>query len=243
MIRLDELNIKNYKIYQDSDSFCFGTDAVLLSWFAGAKKFTQAVDLCSGNGIIPVLLSVHTCVKKITAVELQQSQSELSRRTVEYNSLGGIIDILNADLREIKPARLLENAECDLVTVNPPYMPDNTGFISEGGRGLARTELSCSLEDVLEASAYLLKNSGRLCMINRPDRLTDIFCSMRSFMLEPKRLLTVSSTEKKPPVLVLIEAVKGGKSGIVIEQPLFIHAPDGSYTERVKKIYSGDGLA
>ena len=239
MIRLDDLHIKGYKIFQESDGFCFGTDAVLLAWFSGNKKFKKTVDLCSGNGIIPVLLSVHPCCEKIVGVEIQTSQIELAKRTVEYNGLCGKIEMLNADLRDIAPKKLLARAEYDLVTVNPPYMPKDSGFVADGGKGVARTELACSLSDVVFAGNYLLKNGGRFCIINRADRLTDIICCMRENGLEPKRLLTVSARAEKPPMLVLVEGVKGGKTGLTVEPPLFIHGSDGEYTPILKEIYSG----
>ena len=57
MEKIDILQNSN-KIFQDTEDFQFGIDAVLLSYFAQSKlkKDSSLVDLCSGNGIIPLLL-------------------------------------------------------------------------------------------------------------------------------------------------------------------------------------------
>ena len=54
--RLDDLQIKGYKILQNPGRFCFGMDAVLLSAFADVKKNERALDLGTGTGILPILL-------------------------------------------------------------------------------------------------------------------------------------------------------------------------------------------
>lgn len=237
MIRLDDLHIGGLKIYQDSDSFCFGTDAVLLAWFAGSRKFAAAADLCSGTGIVPILLSRHKCMKTAVCVELDVRQAELVRISVAYNGLEDKISVKNCDLRLIKSEKLLENAVCDLVTANPPYSALNTGFVSAGAKGSARTELCCTVADIAAQSAYLLKNGGRLCVVYKPERLCDLICACREEKLELKRLQTVSARMGGCPVMILAEFIKRGRSGTVIEPPLVIYNENNEYTDVLNKIY------
>ena len=58
--RIDDLQRNGYKIIQNPSKFCFGMDAVLLSGFAQVKKDERALDLGTGTGIIPLLLSAKT---------------------------------------------------------------------------------------------------------------------------------------------------------------------------------------
>jgi tRNA1Val (adenine37-N6)-methyltransferase len=236
-VRLDDLNLNNLKIYQNTEGFCFGTDAVLLSWFASKKKFYNAVDLCTGNGVVPLLLSVNPCFRTAAGVEILKEQTDLANESVVLNNLQNKIKIINGDVKDIK--NLLPSANADLVTVNPPYSASGSGLVAKGVKSLARTEISCTLQDVVSAASYLLKNGGRFCIIHKPERMTDIFCTMRQYGIEPKTLLLVIPRKGKEPVLILVEGKKDGKPGITVEKPLFIYEENqGSiYTGELKEIY------
>ncbi|MDF2685385.1 MAG: trmNF [Clostridia bacterium] len=236
-IRLDDLHLNNLKIYQNTEGFCFGTDAVLLSWFASKKKFNNAVDLCTGNGVVPLLLSVNSCFKTAIGVEIQEAQVSLANESVALNNLQDKIKIINGDVKDIK--NLLPSCNVDLVTVNPPYSPSGSGFIAQGAKSLARAEIFCTLKDVISAAAYLLKSGGRFCIVHKPERMVDIFYTMRESGIEPKTLLLVIPRKGKEPVLILTEGKKDGKPGVVVEKPLFIYEEDQGniYTKELKEIY------
>ena len=240
MIRLDDLCLNGLKIYQQTDGFCFGTDAVLLAWFAGEKKFSSGIDLCGGNGIIPLLLSVRPCCRKIVGVESDPEQADLARKSFEYNGLSDKLRSEQADLRQIYDDPRFSPGKADLVTVNPPYFSPESGKVSQGKKAQARSEISCTLDDVCKAAAYLLKNSGRLCMINRPERLTDIFSAMKNNGIEPKRTRFVCSRAGAAPVLVLAEGIKGGKSGVSVQPQVEITDSEGKYTRILNEIYGFD---
>ena len=58
--RIDSLQRNGYSIIQDSTRFCFGMDAVLLTEFVKVKKDETVLDLCTGTGVIPILLEAKT---------------------------------------------------------------------------------------------------------------------------------------------------------------------------------------
>ncbi len=235
-IRLDDLCINGYKIYQDDCGFRFGTDAVLLAWFAGSKKFAKTADLCSGNGVISVILSTHSCCKEARGYEIDKEPFDLSVKTAEYNQITGKVSFYQRDIRNLDTDESFPKEYFDLITSNPPYMTVDSGFISNS-HGSARTELSCTLNDVVNAADVLLKNGGRLCMINKPERLTDAVCIMREKKIEPKRLMLVSTKRGKKPELFLIEGIKRGNPGLFCEPVLEIYNEDGTYTETLNMIY------
>ena len=213
---------EGFKIIQNKTMFCYGTDASVLSDFIVAKPKEKLIDLCSGNGIIPILLCKKTKCSDITALELQTQVCELLERSVKLNDLTGKIKVVNADLRCVK-----ENFLCgsfDVVTCNPPYMPVGTGKsnLSESVN-IARHEIMCTLEDVIKSAAYLVKNGGRFYMVHRAERLSDIIYLMRSNNLQPKKLTLVTANPESEPSLVLIEAQKDRKSGLVITKPIYVN--------------------
>jgi len=214
----------------------FGTDAFLLADFAAPKNRESVCDLCTGCGIIPFLWFREEQVpKKCFGVEINNEAFGMAQRSVEYNSLTDKMTFINADLKEKLP---IEAGSLDLVTCNPPYFKQNSGESSKiNSRGTARHELMCTAEDVIKCAAKLLKFSGRLCICQKPDRLTDIICLMRENKIEPKRIRFIHKNTNSAPWLFLIEGKRGGKSGLIIEEPFYLENENGEYSERMLKIY------
>lgn len=234
--RVDDLHRNGYVIIQDPKRFCFGIDAVILSGFAEVKKGEKVMDLCSGTGIIPILLEAKTEGSHFTGLEIQEESVEMARRSVRLN---GLEDKVTIDFGDVKNTEALYRASSfDVVTVNPPYMNEGGGLKNGySPKTIARHEVLCSLEDVVDAAARLLVPQGRLYMVHRPHRLTDIMVTLRNHRLEPKRLRFVHSYADREPVMVLVEAVSNGKPMVKVMPPLIIYKEDGEYTGEIMKIY------
>ncbi len=234
--RLDDLQRNHYQIIQHPEKFCFGMDAVLLSGFAGAKKGDHILDLGTGTGIIPILLSAKTEAEHLTGLEIQEESADMARRSVLLNDLQDRIEIITGDIREA--GRIFAPASFEVVTCNPPYMIAEHGLVNpDEPKAIARHEILCTLEDVMTASAKVLKPGGKLYMVHRPFRLAEIVRVMSSYRLEPKRLRMVYPYVDKEPNMLLIEAVRGGKSGMTVERPLIIHQAPGVYTKEISELY------
>ena len=225
--RVDDLQCNNFHIIQDPKGFCFGIDAVCLSNFAAGpsgkriKKGEVVLDLCTGTGVIPILLCAKTEASHITGLEIEPKMVDMARRSVEMNGLNGRIRI---DCGDIKNAVYPPN-HFDIVTVNPPYIPLKGGVLNESGpKAIARHEIACSLADITALSARLLKTGGRLYMVHRPSRLIDVLCILRRVNLEPKTIQFVQSSPAHEPSLVLIEAVDHGRAGVMVLPVLFLDA-------------------
>lgn len=234
--RIDDLHRNGYRIIQDPKRFCFGIDAVILSDFAKVKKGERIIDLCTGTGIIPILLEAKTEGRHFTGLEIQKEMAEMAGRSVKLNGLG---DKVKIDLGDVKNTEALYRpSSFDVVTVNPPYMNSGGGLQnSYSPKTIARHEIMCSLEDVIDASARLLVPQGRLYMVHRPHRLADIIVGLRNHKIEPKKMRFVHSYTSREPVMVLIEAVSNGKPMLKVMEPLIIYKKDGTYTEEIMKIY------
>ena len=234
--RVDDLHRNGYVIIQDPKRFCFGIDAVILSGFAEVKKGENVMDLCTGTGIIPILLEAKTEGSHFTGLEIQEVSVEMARRSVRLN---GLEDKVTIDFGDVKNTEALYRASSfDVVTVNPPYMNEGGGLKNGySPKTIARHEVLCSLEDVVDAAARLLVPQGRLYMVHRPHRLTDIMVTLRNHRLEPKRLRFVHSYADREPVMVLVEAVSNGKPMVKVMPPLIIYKEDGEYTGEIMKIY------
>ena len=219
--RIDDLQCGGYHIIQNPKGFCFGIDAVCLSNFAKIKKGETVLDLGTGTGIIPILLCAKTQGDHFTGLEIQDESVNMARRSVEMNNLSHRIRI---DLGDIKNgADLYPPNHFDVITVNPPYMNQGGGVPNKNNvKAISRHEIACNLADIVTLSARLLKTGGRLYMVHRPHRLTDIMCTLRRTGMEPKTIQFVQSSPSHEPSLVLIEAVDHGNPMVKVLPTLFL---------------------
>lgn len=234
--RLDDLQRNGLKIIQKTDGFCFGMDAVLLSGFASVKPGERALDLGTGTGIIPLLLSAKTKGEHFTGLEIQTEIMKMAQRSVALNGLEKKIDIIQGDIKEA--SRIFGAASFDVVTSNPPYMNDAHGLKNPGEvKAISRHEVLCTLEDVVREGTKALKPGGRFYMVHRPHRLAEIITVMRQYKLEPKRMKFVHPFADKDANMVLIEAVRGGGAWLKLEPPVIVYKEPGVYTDEIYEIY------
>lgn len=234
--RLDDLQIKGYKIIQHPDKFCFGMDAVLLSGFASVCEGEKVLDLGTGTGILPILLEAKYPGEHYIGLEIQAESAEMARRSVIYNDLQDKIDIIEGDIKEA--SKIFGKASMDVITSNPPYMTNHHGLKNPNdAKAIARHELLCSLDDVVRETAAVLKPRGRAYFVHRPSRLVEIFEAMRKYRIEPKRMRLVYPYVDKEPNMVLIEGVRGGRPQLTVESPLIVYDKPGKYNEEILKIY------
>ena len=236
--RVDDLQ-NGLFVIQDPKKFCFGMDAVLLSGFARVKKGEVALDMGTGTGIIPILLSDRTDGEHFTGLEIQHECAEMADRSVRFNGLEDRVRIVEGDIKEA--AGIFGAASFDVVTCNPPYMIEHHGLVNpDNAKMIARHEVYCTLEDIIVQTAKLLKNSGKFYLVHRPFRLAEIFSTLKKYHLEPKRMQLVYPFVDKEPNMVLIEAMKGGNPRITVEKPLIVYETPGVYTKDIRELY-GDG--
>jgi tRNA1Val (adenine37-N6)-methyltransferase len=234
--RIDDLQRNHYGIIQRKGTFCFGMDAVLLSGFAVVKPGEKALDLGTGTGIIPILLEAKTEGRHFTGLEIQEESADMARRSVKYNHLEEKVEIVTGDIKEAGSRFAL--ASFDVVTSNPPYMNDAHGLKNPDlPKAIARHEVLCTLDDVVREAAGLLKPGGRFYMVHRPHRLIEIINTLTKYKLEPKRMKLVHPFVDKDANMVLIEAVRGGKSMIKVEAPIVVYKEQGVYTDEIYDIY------
>lgn len=234
--RIDDLNRNNLKIIQDPGRFCFGMDAVLLTGFVKVKEGAKVLDMGTGTGIIPILISAKTAASHITALEIQEESADMATRSILLNDLQDKIDVVNGDIKEA--AEIFGKASFDAVTCNPPYMIGQHGLRNpDSAMAIARHEVLCTFDDVAKNAAAVLKPGGKFFLVHRPFRLAEIFATLMKYKLEPKRMQLVYPYVDKEPNMVLIEAVKSGKSRLTVEKPLIIYKESGVYTDDIYDIY------
>lgn len=236
--RIDDLLTHELKIIQSPEVFSFSMDAVLLAHFASIPAKGKIVDLCSGNGVIPLLMSTKTKAE-IYGVEIQDKLVDMANRSIALNQLTEQIHILAGDLKE--SPNYLGKGKFDLVTVNPPYLPlSGQDKNTNEHVAIARHEIYTNLEEVIRVSSQLLKVHGKFAMVHRPSRLVDIIDILREYRIEPKRIRFVHPNKEREANMVLIEGTKYGGKELHTLPPLIVYNENGEYTAEIYKIYYSD---
>lgn len=230
---------ESMKIIQSPSCFAFSLDAVLLAHFAHIPiKGGRILDLCTGNAVIPLLLSKRTQAE-IVGVEIQERIFHMAERSIALNNLTDRLSVIHGDLKEMQP--VLGHSNFDVVTCNPPYFrsPRETEYNENEYLTIARHEVCCTLEDVVRACKLHVRPGGKVVMVHRPGRIVDIIDLFREYKLEPKRIRFVYPKFGKEANMLLIEGIRDGKPDIKILPPLYIYNEDGMYTEEARSIIYG----
>lgn len=223
-------------ILRQAAHFRLGTDTVLLADFAAKGRHRRGIDLGCASGAAMLLLLSRVPQLHMTGIELVPEAAALAAENMKSNSLSARSRILCGDLREHRA--LLPAGFFDLVVANPPYYPAGSGSLSaDPARAAARGELTCTLADVCRAAAFLCKTGGSVCLVHKPERLSELLCTLTAHGLEPKRLRLISRRPEDAPSLVLVEGRRGGRPGLTVEPPLILQAEDGGESAELRQIY------
>lgn len=232
--RIDEIGFSDLKLIQKPEEFCYGVDAVILADFAARKTANRIVDLGTGTGIIPLILSHKTKAESIYGIEYQQESWQRAVRNAALNGLSERLHFVQANVAEF-------DGLChwaDAVTANPPYMVGQCGLKNQNeAKTIARHETVGSLEDFVMCASRILKDRGDFYLVHRPARLVDLFSACRSWKLEPKEMRLVAPQKGETPNLVLLHCVKNGGIELKFLENLYIYQEKGVYSNEIQQIY------
>lgn len=233
---LDDLILGGLKIIQPKSGYRFSLDAVLLTHFCSLNRVKQVVDLGTGSGVIPLLLTYLAPHLQITGIEIQEQMADRAKRSVNYNGLEERIKIINLDIKKIK--EVLTGGTADLVVMNPPFYKEGEGKVSlNSEEAIARHELKITMRELVQMANYLLKSNGRLALIQRADRLPEILNLLTANNINPTRLRLVHAHSNSEAKLVLVEGQKNNRSPLKILPPLIVYRPNGEYSEEIMSWY------
>ena len=237
MERVEDIGFGNLKLIQDPGCFCCGIDAVILADYAHTycPDALKIVDLGTGNGIVPLILSHKNKKAGITGIEIQEEAADMARRSCRINNLQNRITIRTGDIIE---SETYSGLQADAVTCNPPYFVKGGGILNNRKpKYIARHETTAVFDDFARAASEILNTKGHFFIVHRPSRLVDIFWSCRKYRLEPKDIRFVAPKAGEVPNIVLVHCVAGGGRELKIDRTLYVHDENGCYTDEIETIY------
>jgi tRNA1Val (adenine37-N6)-methyltransferase len=209
------------QIIQKKKGYRFSVDPILLSEFVKIRKNERVIDLGTGCGILPLLLSQNTKAHSFVGVEIQKRLIECAEKNVVLNRLENRISILKQDFRELR--RIFPPGSFDVALSNPPYREYQTGRINPSmEKAIARHEIKGKLEDLISVASYLLPPKGRCYLIFPALRTVDLLVALRNEKLEPKRIQFVYPRIGEEAKFILTESFKASGVELKIMRPLIL---------------------
>lgn len=209
----------------------------MLSHFAKISPCERVLDIGTGNGIIPHLLTIDEPSAHYTGVDIEPSVIALANKSKERNAFSD--ERLSFFVKDIRERETSWHAKFDHITSNPPFFKITHGKLSPDERiARARHELTLSAEDLFEASYFYLKPRGSLWLVHRSERIDELFALGLKNRLKPAELRLVYSSEKaKDSKLALMRFIKDGKNTLKVLAPLYEFDEAGNYNEELNTWY------
>ncbi len=220
---------------QPRTGFRFSTDSLLLSSFVSVPSKGRILDLGTGCGVIPLGLALSNpdADLNITGIDIDPEMLESARSNVDMLGFSNEIKILGCN---VSNPDFAGPESFDIVVANPPYWCEGRGRpCPDEARNKARFEIESDLDDFTKTADRMVKHRGKVCFVFLAERVTQLLASLTMFKLEPKRMKFVHSRIDKPAKVVMVEAVKKGKPGLIVEPPLILfdeNSSDSVYSSR-----------
>ncbi|MDO4670023.1 MAG: tRNA1(Val) (adenine(37)-N6)-methyltransferase [Aerococcus sp.] len=243
--RIDYLPGQALQIIQSDDTFALSTDTMFLGHFTHvrAPQNQRVLDFCTGTGALPLLLSTKTA-GQIEGIELQPKLADMATRSVALNGLSDQIHIRTGNITEAKNWYPINSI--DVITCNPPYFkryPHST-LNPNSQKALARHEVAMTLADVFDQAKVLLRDKGKLCLVHRPERLSEMQQLAQQYGFSLKRLGLIYPRAGAEANTILVEFMKHGKdNGLKILPPIIVYDENNHYTKQTQAIFYGENDA
>ncbi|MDD3397424.1 MAG: methyltransferase [Clostridia bacterium] len=238
--KLEDLQLDGLQIIQSKKFYRFTSDAVILANFVSVGSKDFLMDLGTGSGIIAILTAYKNKPKKVFGIELQEELADMARRSVQFNKLENLIEIINCDIKELQSAKIrqeLNISEADVVVCNPPYKKAGTSALNNTeNKSIARHEVALNMDELLKVVKVLLKYGGRFYVVYDSNRTAELISKLKTNNLEPKKIFFTQPSPDNDATLVFVEAVKGGKEGVKVLPVLITNDKDGKYLEKIKNL-------
>ena len=225
MLKDDEIIEKldeKFKIIQKVGGYKYGEDTILLFKLFQAslnKKNIKLLDIGTGNGILPILLSDNEFLSELVGIDIQKENIDRANMALELNKIEKNIQFECMDIREYKKSNYF-----DVIISNPPYMDDNGKKINENEhKAISRHEIKLSLNELISNAKRLLKPIGLLYFIHRTHRLVEIIKALDKNNFSIKKIIFIYSAQNNKSTMMFVEAVKGKKIKLEIQNYYIYH--------------------
>ena len=227
-------SVKNQIIIQNNSGYRYSIEPLLLVDFAILRPGQEVLDIGTGCGVIPLLMINREPELKITGVDIQDSAVGIAKKNTSKNKKQ--IKFLNGDF--LDKDLTFSTEQFDLIISNPPFRKINSGRMNlDEGKAIARHELKLNLQGMLEKAKPFLKKGGHIILTYPSIRLQETLRELENKKLFPSRIRFIHGNKNAEAKIFLIDAIKGKKSDLIVDSPLYVYNRGGSYTKEMQELY------
>ena len=232
--KIEDLQCKGLKIVQNKNLYTFTSDSVVLANFISTKKKDVCVEIGAGCGVISILLSAKMQFERCFCFDIQPQMAVLLEKNIKLNDLQDKIVPICDNVANFK--QYLKQGIVDVVFSNPPYMRDDISHNENKTRDIARHDGALKIDTLCSVASKMLRFGGKFYLVYTAERSAELICQLVKHDLQPKRMFFTENGRGRV-VLLVIEAVKGGKSGVKVLPQLTTNDVDGQYLEMLQTKY------
>lgn len=216
------------RLSQPAQGYRVAIDPVLLAAGVPAREGELVLDLGCGVGAASLCLLARVPGARVTGLELQPEVAALARLNAERNGRTACFSVLEGDI--LAPPPDMAPQTYDHVMLNPPYLVAGRTWSAEhASKATATQEGRAVLADWLDAALKMVKPRGRLVVIHRADRLSELLMHLHGRAGEA-RIFPFWPSAGRPAKRVLLAARKGLASPLALQAGIVLHGPDGDFT-------------
>ena len=216
-----EMVSETLTVYQKPGVFSYGTDAVMLARYVlknvSGLNSKKMCDLCTGTGIVPLLLCDANVGIDCTGLEVNGEACEIAAKSAKDSGYADRFKVIRGDVKLCK--QHFDSEQFDFLTCNPPYMTANCGKMCDFDyKTIARHEVLCNIDDIFKAAFYLLRTGGDIFIVYRTDRLESLFAAAYNNRFSIKNMTLACSGELPgTSKLAVCRAKKDAAEGLKLE--------------------------
>jgi len=220
-------------LYQPKKGYRYGIDSLLLARFADLRATDRVCDLGSGVGILALWAITKRHVSHAVAIEVQQPLAELALKNAELLGVKNRLEVFTENWKRVKS--FLKPHSFQVVISNPPYRKANTGKAPpDRSKAIAKHEIEGGMPDLIAAAGYLMKRSGRFCVMYPPLRLEELVQELVKAKFKIQRMGYIHPYRDRSATLVMVEAVRSMPRELRVESPIVVYRDPDHYTPEVE---------
>lgn len=229
-------HFKHFSLYHHRSTMKVGTDAILLGRWTEVKPMDVVLDIGTGCGLLPLMLS-QKGVAHVDAVDIDKASIEEATINFEASQWREHLKAYCTDIVEFNTDR-----KYDLIVSNPPFFNRFSKCYSERKSRARHNDAGLSYATICHEVSRLMKEEGRFALVLPFDVSADFLQTAEEHGLYLHKRMTIIPIAGKEPNRVNLEL--GFKKGdTVFEETFVIRDADmrftAQYNEFLKDYYLG----
>ena len=220
-------HFKHFSLYHHRSTMKVGTDAILLGRWVEVKPTDEALDIGTGCGLLPLMLS-QKGVAHVDAVDIDKASIEEATLNFEASQWRDCLRAICKDINDYQTDR-----KYDLIVSNPPFFNRYSKCDEERKSRARHNDMSLSYASLCDVACRLLKPDGRFALVLPVNASVEFMKEAEKKGLSMQKRMTIIPREGENPNRVNLQLGLDHCPSIE-ETTLVLRGTDNRFTEEYK---------